>query len=311
MSNLEENKHIARRWLELVSEGRVDELCAMIAPTWILHGGPARLPRGPAGLRALFRSFGRIEQHWNVEHVIAEGDIVAVRATNSCVQDNFLGIPAHGRRQTFTATFIHTIVGGRIVETWRNADDLDRILQLGARIEARGHASGTGIQAKNVTYRGTVYPSQCDHMGHMNVMWYAAKFDEASWQLLAALGLTAARFKREGIGVAAVDQHIQYKRELHAGDVVTVRSAVLNVSEKSIRLLHEMRNDETGEIAAISILVGVHLDTTSRQARALPSDIRDRATRMIAEREDDAGGDDETLALALDCVPSSISDHPR
>jgi ketosteroid isomerase-like protein len=118
MSNLDDNKQIARRWLELVSEGRVDELCAVIAPTWLLHGGPADLPRGPAGLRALFRSVGRIEQQWNVEHVIAEGDTVAVRATNRCVQDN-LGIPAHGRRQTCTATFMHTLVDGRIVETWR------------------------------------------------------------------------------------------------------------------------------------------------------------------------------------------------
>ena len=29
-----------------------------------------------------------------------------------------------------------------------------------------------------ITYRGVVYPWQCDHMGHMNVMWYAGKFDE-------------------------------------------------------------------------------------------------------------------------------------
>ena len=29
-----------------------------------------------------------------------------------------------------------------------------------------------------LTYRGTVYPWHCDHMGHMNVMWYVGKFDE-------------------------------------------------------------------------------------------------------------------------------------
>jgi len=31
-----------------------------------------------------------------------------------------------------------------------------------------------------ITYRGLVYPWHCDHMGHMNVMWYTGKFDEAS-----------------------------------------------------------------------------------------------------------------------------------
>jgi len=25
----------------------------------------------------------------------------------------------------------------------------------------------------HVTYRGTVYPWHCDHIGHMNVMWYS------------------------------------------------------------------------------------------------------------------------------------------
>jgi acyl-CoA thioester hydrolase len=40
------------------------------------------------------------------------------------------------------------------------------------------------------TYRGTVYPWQCDHVGHMNIMWYVGKFDEANWNLFARLGLT-------------------------------------------------------------------------------------------------------------------------
>ncbi len=33
------------------------------------------------------------------------------------------------------------------------------------------------------TYQGTVYPWNCDHMGHMNVQFYVAKFDEAIWNL--------------------------------------------------------------------------------------------------------------------------------
>ena len=30
-----------------------------------------------------------------------------------------------------------------------------------------------------LTYRGTIYPWHCDHMGHMNIMHYVGKFDEA------------------------------------------------------------------------------------------------------------------------------------
>ena len=135
MSSIEENKSIARRFLELVGEHKVEELCKMIAPTWTMHGGPPGLPSGPDGLRKLFQSFGPIEQTWTIEDIIAEGDKVAVRATNTCRQESFLGIPGHGRWQTFSATFIYWIAEGKIRETWRNADDLGRILQLGARIE--------------------------------------------------------------------------------------------------------------------------------------------------------------------------------
>ncbi len=128
-----------------------------------------------------------------------------------------------------------------------------------------------------VTYRGTVYPSQCDHMGHMNVMWYVGKFDEASWQLISMIGLTPSRLRKEGCGMAAVEQHIEYKRELRAGDTITVRSTLLEINEKSIRLAHEMRNDETGEIAASTVIVAVHLDTTARRARPLPMDVQSKA----------------------------------
>jgi acyl-CoA thioester hydrolase len=135
----------------------------------------------------------------------------------------------------------------------------------------------------SITYRGTVYPWQCDHMGHMNVMWYVGKFDEATWQLIARLGLTRTRLRQDGAGMVAVDQHLEYKRELLAGDNITIRSAILEVKDKTIRFVHEMRNDESGELAATTVLVGVHLDTTSRKARSLPADIRERATAAINE----------------------------
>ncbi|UZD54507.1 acyl-CoA thioesterase [Caldimonas aquatica] len=58
------------------------------------------------------------------------------------------------------------------------------------------------------TYRGTVYPWHCDHMGHMNVMWYVGKFDEATWQLLTMLGLSPAWLRENRRGMVALDQRI-------------------------------------------------------------------------------------------------------
>jgi acyl-CoA thioester hydrolase len=132
-----------------------------------------------------------------------------------------------------------------------------------------------------LTYRGAVYPAHCDHMGHMNVASYVAKFDEATWQLLNAIGLTPSRLREENSGMAGVEQHIEYKRELFAGDVVTVTSVILEVRDKAIRFAHEMKKDDTGELAAKMVVVAVHLDTARRKARAFPADVRDKASSMI------------------------------
>ena len=132
-----------------------------------------------------------------------------------------------------------------------------------------------------LTYRGATYPWQCDHMGHMNVMWYVGKFDEATWQLFATLGATPSRLRDEAFGLAAVEQHIEYKRELRAGDVLTIRSSILEAREKSVRFTHEMTNDQTGKLAATTVLVGVCIDTVSRKARPLPQDIFKRVASFV------------------------------
>ena len=134
-----------------------------------------------------------------------------------------------------------------------------------------------------VTYRGVVYPWHCDHMGHMNVMWYVGKFDEATWQLLGAVGLTPARLRQEGIGMAAVEQKVEYKRELQAGDLVTVCSSIQEVREKTVIFSHEMANQETEEVAARTLLTGVCLDLKTRKARPLPADVRELAVTLIAK----------------------------
>jgi acyl-CoA thioester hydrolase len=141
------------------------------------------------------------------------------------------------------------------------------------------------VAHEEVTYRGAVYPWHCDHVGHMNVMWYVGKFDEATWNLFQRVGITADYLRRNGRGMAAVDQHIEYRRELRAGDVVSITSTLLELSGKKIRFRHEMRNDGTGEVAAVTTLIGVHMDTQARKACPFPVELVERAQPLVAAAE--------------------------
>jgi acyl-CoA thioester hydrolase len=134
-----------------------------------------------------------------------------------------------------------------------------------------------------LTYRGAVYPWHCDQMGHMNVMWYVGKFDEATWNLFAAMGVTTAFLRERKRGMAAVQQNITYRRELVAGDTVTVHSAFLEIRDKVARFVHEMRNAETEEIAAYCLLTGVHIDAEARKACPFPQEILARGKSLVRE----------------------------
>jgi acyl-CoA thioester hydrolase len=135
------------------------------------------------------------------------------------------------------------------------------------------------------TYRGTIYPWQCDHMGHMNVMWYVGKFDEATWNLFATLGVTAGFLKENRRGMVAVQQNITYRRELYAGETLAIRSAFLEVREKLARFVHEMRNAVTGEVSAVCVLTGVHIDAQTRKSCPFPAEMVERGRSLVRAYE--------------------------
>jgi acyl-CoA thioester hydrolase len=134
----------------------------------------------------------------------------------------------------------------------------------------------------DITYRGTVHQWHCDHMGHMNVMWYVGKFDEATWNLAAMMGLNSQYLKSAHRGMAALEQRIAYKREAVAGDVVTVRSAVLEVKPKIVRFVHEMRRDDLGDLLAVMMVTAVHLDTVARKSIPFEAHIAEKTASIIA-----------------------------
>ena len=135
------------------------------------------------------------------------------------------------------------------------------------------------------TYRGAVYPWHCDHMGHMNVMWYVGKFDEATWNLFSMIGLTPAFLRDHERAMAAVQQNITYKRELLSGDVVAVRSGMLEMRAKVATFVHEMRQAQTGEVSAVCVLTAVHMDGKARKATAFPAGVIARGKELMCSYE--------------------------
>jgi acyl-CoA thioester hydrolase len=131
------------------------------------------------------------------------------------------------------------------------------------------------------TYRGVAHPWQCDGMGHMNTRFYAAIYDDASFQLLGRLA-SSVPLKAAGLGWADVRQLIEYKHEVTAGALLLVRSLLKRLGRTSIEYRHELRDAETDRLHSTSEQVSVLFDLAARAAAPLDEAIRRRAEALQA-----------------------------
>ncbi|MEO0473403.1 MAG: thioesterase family protein [Bacteroidota bacterium] len=126
------------------------------------------------------------------------------------------------------------------------------------------------------SYRGVVYPWECDMFEHMNVQHYVAKFDSAAWHFLASIGLSPDYFRTYQRGAFAVEQHIKYLHEMRAGSLVVIRTKLVSFTPKSIRYLHRMSNENIGKVCAEMDITAVHVDLQTRKSCAIPAEIQKR-----------------------------------
>jgi acyl-CoA thioester hydrolase len=133
-----------------------------------------------------------------------------------------------------------------------------------------------------ITSFGLVYPAECDHMGHLNVAYYVQKFDVATWHFFFGIGITPSMMRETTLGVAAVENVLNYKKELLPGDLFEIRTRILDVAEKKVRFRHEMINRESGAVAATSEFLGVCFDREAHKSRAFPPEVLEKARAALA-----------------------------
>lgn len=128
------------------------------------------------------------------------------------------------------------------------------------------------------THKSVVFPQDCDAIGHMNVSAYIQKFDAAEWHLVAAAcGHDPKAMLESGLGMAALEQRIKYLGELREGELIAVKSAVVEVRTKTLCAVSLMFNGATGRIAAALETWMCGFDLTARRAMAWPDDFRSTA----------------------------------
>jgi acyl-CoA thioester hydrolase len=132
-----------------------------------------------------------------------------------------------------------------------------------------------------LTLEGVVEPRFVDAMGHMNVAWYAHFFDRAVWRRFADIGLDEAYLSRTGRGLFALEQNTRYLSELREGQALIVRTALVEVRDKTLRCAQYMQAAETQVLSATSEVVAAHIDLRTRRTTPFEAELRARFAEAL------------------------------
>lgn len=141
----EENKVLARRFLEAQARADLETLAELMAPDFVdrsvLPGQGSSREDYKHSVLQMLAAFSN--SSFTVESQIAEGDLVASRFTGRSVHRGaFLDVAPTGEETTYTGMTFHHIVAGKIAEEWGESDFLsvmepafEREIRMRERIE--------------------------------------------------------------------------------------------------------------------------------------------------------------------------------
>ena len=124
------------------------------------------------------------------------------------------------------------------------------------------------------THRAVVHQWNCDHLGHMNVRYYAHFFDDAGFHFWTTIPRAQAVMKAHNIGVVVARTTNDFVAEARAGELVVVKSALTRLGAKSLTYTQRMTNAETGDLLATQDAVEVIFDPVRRRAAEMPVELR-------------------------------------
>jgi len=109
-----------------------------------------------------------------------------------------------------------------------------------------------------------------DYNGHLNMAFYNVLFDRGVDHVYDLLGIGAEYVRQGGGSCFTMEVHVNYLNELTLGDPVAVSFQLVDFDPKRLHFFQNMTNARSGELAATSEQLALHVDMTSRRSAPFP-----------------------------------------
>lgn len=171
------------------------------------------------------------------------------------------------------------------------------VAPMGDRVQVPDHGSPRGLELSPPraapelaaadqagmlrTWQGVVSSAQCDAAGFLTDRHFMGIVSDSIPNLLAMTS-GSDRSKADNVGGAALEYRFVYRGHPQAGDVLTLRSGLKQVSSKTYTWCHWLFDLETGAAVATAEAVAIALDLEARRAIPIPDAMRaDLEARVI------------------------------
>jgi steroid delta-isomerase-like uncharacterized protein len=136
----EQNKEMARKFVEALDEGNFDIHEELFADDYVCHfaGIPEPLSRDAQKqlIKAYYEAFPN-NTH-SIEDIIAKDDKVIFRQINRATQEGeYYGITSTGKQVEYAGIWIFRVANDKIIESWGIEDNLGTMMQLGMELRPK------------------------------------------------------------------------------------------------------------------------------------------------------------------------------
>ncbi len=126
-----------------------------------------------------------------------------------------------------------------------------------------------------------VTPDQCDAFGRLRGEHFVGRISDSVPNLLSQWRHAAASESGASPAGAVVEARIVFRRFPRAGDLIEVHSGIVEVGDKTLRLVHWLVDPESGAGWASMEAVVLTFDTNTRKALAPSDEARARVEQLI------------------------------
>lgn len=133
-------------------------------------------------------------------------------------------------------------------------------------------------------WRGEVLAEWVDYNGHLRDAFYLLIFSHATDGLMDYIGLDAAGRSKLGHTLFTLETHLNYLREVKEGSEVHVKTWILDMDAKRVRVYHELYRDEQSTLLAANEQLLVNIDIAGPKSVPFDSSI-ESALRIVMRQQ--------------------------